>query len=187
MLPLKRKKKYSSKPQKERFKRHEIERRDTLHRLEKIERKIHKQEKTSVVFGVIAFVCLVTMGMEWVTFGFAIASFSMFYGLKDLKRKRDFLLAEYSTGAMETVVHDGFDTTTAEKIILKHAHGKKGKVYPEILAVESDLSLNEIERMLATCVDKHLASIEIDKNGRTFYYFSSFDDPYDPFADLDKK
>lgn len=172
----------------EKFKRHDIERRDALKRLEKIERKISKHEKMSVIFAIVAFVCMIANGIfDWTVIGFAIGSASMFYGLKDLKLKRDFLLKEFSSSAMDTVIPDGINTTTAEKIILKHAHAKKGKVYPEILAVESDLSLNEIEKMLRSCVDKHLATIELDKNGRTYYYFSSFDDPYDPFAELDKK
>ncbi len=171
----------------EKYKRYEIERRDAVNRLEKVERKLQKQKKMSMIFAMVAFICLVSSSGFWVSAGFAIAAASMFYGLTDLKNKRDFLIQEFSSRSMDTVVPDGINTTTAEKIILKHAHSKKGKVYPEILAVESDLSLSEIEKMLASCVNKHLATIELDKNGRTYYYFSSFDDPYDPFAELDKK
>jgi hypothetical protein len=180
------KKEYKGKAAVEKYKRHDIERRDALKRLEKIERKISKQKTMSIIFAIVAFLCMAGGAEFFVYAGFAIASGAMFYGLKDKKLKRDFLVNEFAARQMDTVIPNGFDTTTAEKIILKHAHGKKGKVYPEILAVESDLSLNEIEKMMATCVDKHLATIEIDKNGRTYYYFSSFDDPYDPFAELKK-
>ncbi|MES2766940.1 MAG: hypothetical protein V4642_13785 [Bacteroidota bacterium] len=181
------KKSYKNSSFVEKYKRHDIERRDALKRLEKIERKVQKQQKMSFIFAAVAFILLMSGAEFFVTAGFAIASGAMFYGLKDLKLKRDFLIQEFSSRAMDTIVPDGINTTTAEKIILKHAHAKKGKVYPEILAVESELSLSEIDKMMVSCVDKHLATIEIDKNGRTYYYFSSFDDPYDPFAELDKK
>jgi len=70
-----------------------------------------------------------------------------------------------------------------EKTILRHAYERQGRVYPQMLAINSDLSLAEIEHMLNLCVDKRLASIELEEKGRTYYYFSSLDDS-DPYANL---
>mgnify|MGYP005857539189 CR=1 FL=1 len=67
-----------------------------------------------------------------------------------------------------------------EKAVLRYAYEHQGKVYPELLVIESEFSLSEVENFLRYAVEKRLANIEIDANGRTFYYFSTLDnsDPY---------
>jgi hypothetical protein len=49
--------------------------------------------------------------------------------------------------------------------------------------IESEFSLAEVENFLRYAVEKRLANIEVDANGRTFYYFSTLDNS-DPYSGL---
>jgi hypothetical protein len=70
-----------------------------------------------------------------------------------------------------------------EKAVLRYAYEHQGKVYPELLVIESEFSLAEVENFLRYAVEKRLANIEVDANGRTFYYFSTLDNS-DPYSGL---
>ena len=72
-----------------------------------------------------------------------------------------------------------------EKAVLRYAFEHQGKVYPELLVIESDFSLSEVEQFLKHAVEKRLATVEIDANGRAFYYFSSLDNS-DPYSALNQ-
>lgn len=151
-------------------------------RLQHYERKYESRKKSVVVLGLIAGGMLILPGVNFsmaVIVGL-IAGYQYYSAsetLKKVNRYREELEAlEYTVFPEE---HN-----EAERHLLQHAYNNDGKVYPEVLALESDFALAEIEHVLAICVDKHIASIELDDRGRTYYYFSSFDQT-DPWSELE--
>ncbi len=151
-------------------------------RLAYFERKYESRKKSVVVLGLLAIGCVIMPGVSigaGVLFGL-IAGYQ-YYSATETNKK----IARYreELDAMGTTMFPD-EHNEAERHLLQHAYNNDGKVYPEVLALESDFALAEIEHVLAICVDKHIASIELDERGRTYYYFASFDQT-DPWDDLD--
>lgn len=63
-----------------------------------------------------------------------------------------------------------------EKRILQTAMRYKGRIYPEYLVIDCDLSLADSEKFLQQCVSHRIAFPEVDENGRIYYYFPTFDE-----------
>jgi predicted phage tail protein len=159
-------------------------------KIESTERRVEKKRKSSVVMGIIAAAFGISAIFDWemapavLIFG-GLSAFNVWQS-GEAQRKLNRLYAERDNfGALPAAPSYSQET---EKTILRHAFERQGRVYPEILAINSDLSLGEIEQMLKICVEKHLATIELDDKGRTYYYFSSLDNSdassEDPYANL---
>ncbi len=164
--------------------RREEEYRRLVRKMEVAERRIEKKKRSVAVFTIFTGIWSVAWMFADNGFGapaliFAGLAAWQFYNVKELEQKFLRLRGEYDQFAqLNTNVSY---SPSGEKAILRHAFDHKGRVYPEMLAIESDFSLAEIEQMLAMCVEKRIACIELDDKGRRYYYFSSFDnsDPYD--------
>ncbi len=62
-----------------------------------------------------------------------------------------------------------------EKKVLQAALRHQGKVYPEQLVLECDITLAVAQRFLEQCLKHRIAQLEVDERGRTYYYFPTFD------------
>jgi hypothetical protein len=159
-------------------------------KIETTERRVEKKRKSAVVMGILAAAFGISSIFDWeiaplpLIFG-GLSVFNLWQS-REAQTKLNRLYAERDNfGALPAAPMYSQET---EKTILRHAFERNGRVYPEILAINSDLSLTEIEQMLKICVEKHLAAIELDDKGRPYYYFSSLDDSdtasEDPYASL---
>lgn len=178
----------------DRMREEEIRRRNEeynrlVRKLETVERRIDRKKRTSVFMGIltgvfsIAFVFAGDGDFGPVALFFAGLTAWQVYNLKDLQQKYHKLRSYYdqfALGQAQPSYTPGY-SAKAEKVVLRHAYERSGKVYPEMLVIESEFTLAEVEQLLNMCVDKRIASIEIDDKGRKYYYFSSLDnsDPYD--------
>jgi hypothetical protein len=175
-----------------------------MKKLERTEKSLEGQKK-GVVFSLIMATCFGVgmivgdegLGVPALVFG-AIAAMAA-YNVRETRQKlfrlhdehREFL-AIPSTSAFSSPSPSSFSHTSSvhftlmEKVVLRHAYEHSGKVYAELLVIESEYSLSEVEQFLKHATEKRIASIEVDANGRTFYYFSTLDnsDPYSGFAPL---
>lgn len=165
-----------------------------IKKLERTEKSLEGQKK-GVVFSLIMAGCFgigmifgdADLGVPALVFS-AIAAMTA-YNVRETRQKlfrlqdehRDFLAL---APAPQTV--SNFNFTMMEKAVLRHALEHQGKVYAELFVIESEFSLAEIEQFLKQATEKRLANIEVDANGRTFYYFSSLDnsDPYSNFTTM---
>ncbi len=155
--------------------------RKMVRRLDLAERQMDKKKRTLVVFGILTLIGIISTETPLILI---FGSILLYKSYTTYEHKRKILkLAEECRGFEDMNFPD--ERQSQEKAILQHAYSHNGKVYPEVIALESEFSLSEIEHMLAICVDKHIATIELDDNGRTYYYFASFDTT-DPYADLNK-
>ena len=153
--------------------------RKMVRRLDLAERQLEKRRRNVVIFGGLSLASILTGEVGIIVLAFLFTGYKV-YALTEHKRKIDHLAAECRR---YEEMHIPDDKVQREKEVLRHAYNNNGRVYPERIALESDFSLSEVEHMLAICVDKHIASIELDENGRTYYYFTSLDNS-DPYADL---
>jgi hypothetical protein len=168
----------------EQYRRREEEYRRLTHKIESAEHRVEKKRKSAVTLAIFAAI----FGVSWtvsdfggaflpvVFAGFAALSFG-----KSRKWSKNFPRLYAEREAFGGLPAPPAYSNEAEKTILRHAFEHDGRVYPQMLAVQSELSLAEIEAMLKVCVDKRLASIELDEKGRPFYYFASLDES-DPYA-----
>jgi hypothetical protein len=165
--------------------RHEEEYYRLMRKIESTERRLEKKRRGFKVHSVLTAV----FGLGFV-FDSDLAALPVIFGglaalnlwtTRDIEAKLNRLYVEREQlGALPPA--RGY-SAEMEKTILRHAFEREGKVYPELLVVNSDLTLQEVEYVLKECVDKRLASIELDEKGRTYYYFASFDQS-DPYANL---
>ncbi len=82
-------------------------------------------------------------------------------------RREYYWLREYGGGRKRQV--------DWEKEVLQCALRHSGKLYPEQLVLECDMNLATARQFLDRCVHHRIAQLEVDENGRTYYYFPSFD------------
>jgi len=154
-------------------------------KIENTERRLEKKRKSFKVFTVLtgAFGVGFLFDSDFAALPLIFGGLAAlnFWTTRDVEEKLHRLYSEREAfGALPSAPTF---SSEMEKTILRHAYERQGRVYPQMLAINSDLSLAEIEQMLNLCVDKRLASIELDEKGRTYYYFSSLDDS-DPYANL---
>jgi hypothetical protein len=170
-----------------------------MKKLERTEKSLEGQKK-GVVFSLIMATCFGVgmifgdgdLGVPALVFS-AIAAMTA-YNVRETRQKlfrlqeehRDFLALPSASPSTSTSYNPGVNFTAMEKVVLRHAYEHQGKVYAELLVIESEYSLSEVEQFLKHATEKRIASIEVDANGRTFYYFSTLDnsDPYSGFAPL---
>lgn len=165
-------------------------------KLQQAERKL-ESGKRSVVFSVIMSGCFsVAMVFGDADFGvpalvFAGIAAMSAYGVRENRQKfyrlqaehQEFLALAPASTPMSPSAPANF--VLMEKVVLRYAFEHQGKVYPELLVIESDFSLSEVEQFLKHAVEKRIAAVEIDANGRAFYYFSSLDNS-DPYSALNQ-
>jgi hypothetical protein len=151
-----------------------------VRRIERAERKVAGKKKAIVVFGILTILSIFSWELAPVLC-FAGLTVYMAYSTHEAQKKLGQLHEEYhllEQGDFPmAVTHD------IERLIMQHAFKHEGKVYPEMFALESDLSLSQAEQILAVCVKKRLASIELDTDGRTYYYFARLDNS-NPYASM---
>lgn len=164
-------------------------------KLQQAEKKL-ESGKRGVVFSVIMSACFsVAMIFGDADFGvpalvFAGTAAMAAYGVRENRQKffrlqaehQEFLALAPSTTPMPSAPAN---FVLMEKAVLRYAFEHQGKVYPELLVIESDFSLSEVEQFLKHAVEKRIAAVEIDANGRAFYYFSSLDNS-DPYSALNQ-
>lgn len=163
-----------------------------IKKLERTEKSLEGQKK-GVVFSLIMAGCFgvgmifgdADLGVPALVFS-AISAMTA-YNVRETRQKLFRLQAEHQDflaipASASTTSPANF--ALMEKVVLRHALEHNGKVYPELLVIESEFTLAETEHFLRHATEKRIASIEVDANGRTFYYFSSLDnsDPYSGFA-----
>lgn len=167
-----------------------------MKKLERTEKSLEGQKK-GVVFSLIMASCFgIAMIFGDADFGVPALVFSAFaamtaYNVRETRQKlfrlqaehQDFLAIPSSSSASPSIPQ-GINFAQMEKVVLRHALEHQGKVYAELLVIESEFTLSEIEQFLKYATEKRIASIEVDANGRTFYYFSTLDnsDPYSGFS-----
>lgn len=170
----------------EEFRRREEAYRRIVRKMELTERRLERRKRVTTLMGI--FTGIWTLG--WVFSDNDLGTIALIFGgitawqifnVKELQGKLGKLRGEYEQFTLAANTSAAYYPPGGEKTILRHAYERNGRVYPEMLAIESDFSLAEIEQMLNTCVEKHIADIEIDEKGRRYYYFSSLDnsDPYE--------
>lgn len=151
-----------------------------VRRIERAERKVAGKKKAIVVFGILTVLSVFSWELTPVLFFAALTTY-MAYSTHEARKKLSELHEEYQLLEQGdfpmAVTHD------VERTIMQHAFKHEGKVYPEMFALECDVSLSQAEQILAICVKKRLASIELDTDGRTYYYFSRLDNS-NPYASL---
>lgn len=155
-------------------------------RVEREENRIEKKRKMIILFSiftVLSIASIVEMP-PFLPFVFAAIAVMQYFSLVEAKKKLLKLVDEFQR--MQNGETPGFSNEIIEKTILRHAYQNNGKAYPEIIAVESEASLSEIDRVLKLCAEKRIANVELDSNGRAYYYFPSFDN-YDPYKNLNKE
>lgn len=166
-----------------------------IKKLERTEKSLESQKK-GVVFSLIMATCFGVgmifsddgLGVPALVFS-AIAAMTA-YNVRETRQKLFRLQAEHqdflALPSASATVQAPANFALMEKVILRHAFDHQGKVYAELLVIECEFTLAEIEQFLKYATEKRLASIEVDANGRTFYYFSSLDnsDPYSGFAPI---
>ncbi len=144
--------------------------------IERTEKKMESRQKAIVVFGILAVASIFLFWeMEPVMLFSGLAGY-MAYSTHQTRKKLNRLTEEYhrlEQGDFPMAV--GY---TIERAVMQHAYSHEGKVYPELLALEADFSLSQAEQILTACVQKRLASIELDEDGRTYYYFARLDNPH---------
>jgi hypothetical protein len=166
-------------------------------KIQQTEKKLDSS-KRGVVFFVIMSACFgismifgdADLGVPALIFGgcAAMAAYSVRETRQKLFRLQDeheeFLaLAPPVPSAMGHRTTAAANFTAIEKTVLRYAFEHQGKVYPELLVIESEFSLAEVEQYLKHASEKRIAAIENDTNGRTFYYFATLDNS-DPYAGL---
>ncbi|MFY7999596.1 MAG: hypothetical protein ACOVSW_13440 [Candidatus Kapaibacteriota bacterium] len=166
-------------------------------KLQQAERKL-ESSKRGVVFSSIMSVCFgigmivgdADLGVPALVFAGMAAMTA--YGVREHRQKffrlqqehQEFLtLAPASSPPMSSASPRNF--VLMEKAVLRYAYEHNGKVYPELLVIESEFSLSEVEQFLKHAVEKRIAAVEVDANGRAFYYFSSLDNS-DPYSALNQ-
>lgn len=149
-----------------------------VRKIERMEKSLETKQKMMVVSGILAIVVPI-LSWEFPPFLFfaGLAAY-LAYSIRHSKDKLAQLHSDY-----QRLEEGNFSMPVAyavERSVIQHAYKHNGKVYPELLALEADLSLSQTESLLSSCVQKRLASIELDTDGRTYYYFSRLDttDPY---------
>lgn len=168
-------------------------------KLQQAEKKL-ESGKRGVVFSVIMSACFTVgmifgdadLGVPALIFG-GIAAMSA-YSVRENRQKfyrlqaehQEFLALAPSPNQSPTMMSSSpTNFVMMEKAVLRYAFEHQGKVYPELLVIESDFSLSEVEQFLKHAVEKRIAAVEIDANGRAFYYFSSLDNS-DPYSALNQ-
>ncbi len=146
-------------------------------RIEKLEQSIAKSRKRMAWQGSFSVFFLVMSMAEsegfFAAVSFTLMCFTGFQALRLKKQKQE--LHHVLTSPMFGHIPPTNADTDIEKKILRHAHNNRGIVFPELMAVQSDLALSEIERILMQCLNRQLCTIEIDDSGRRYYYFASLD------------
>ncbi len=166
-----------------------------MKKMERTERSLEGKKK-GVVFSLIMAACFgissivsgdADLGVPTMVFG-AMAAMTA-YNVRETRQKLFRLQAEHQDFlALPSNPSIGAPSITnfayMEKAVLRHALEHNGKVYAELMVIESEFTLAEIEQFLKHASEKRLASIEVDANGRTYYYFSTLDnsDPYSGFS-----
>lgn len=154
--------------------------RNTLRRVQRTEHKVESTKKGVVIMAVITVVIsLASREIEpFLIFG-GITTV-LYFELQSQKKKFQRLLAELASyGNVQEITAD----VTSEKIVLQFAHRNRGKVYPEVLVLQTELSLQDVEKVLQSCVERKICSVELDGNGRMYYYFATLDN-LDPYSQL---
>ncbi len=167
-------------------------------KLQQAERKL-ESSKRGVVFSTIMSVCFsigmvvgdADLGVPALVFA-GLAAMTA-YGVRENRQKfyrlqdehREFLALGPASPSAPMPPSAPANFVMMEKSVLRYAYQHQGKVYPELLVIESDFSLAEIEQFLKHAIEKRIAGVEIDANGRTFYYFSSLDNS-DPYSALNQ-
>lgn len=151
-----------------------------VRRIERAERKVSGKKKAIVVFALLTMVSVFSWEVPPVLF-FAALTVYMTYSTYEARKKLEQLYEQYEMLEQGdfpmAVTHD------IERAIMQHAFKHEGKVYPEMFALETDVSLSQAEQILALCVKRRLASIELDTDGRTYYYFARLDN-FNPYSSL---
>lgn len=152
-----------------------------VRRIERLEKSLETRQKFMVISAILTVVVPI---LSWefppiLLFGGLTAYLA--YSIRHSKEKLAQLHSEYQR--LEQGDFPMPVTYAVERSVIQHAYKHNGKVYPELLSLEADLSLSQAEGLLSSCVQKRLASIELDTDGRTYYYFSRLDTT-DPYASL---
>ena len=149
--------------------------------IERTEKKLEGRQKAIVVFGIMAVASILLFwDIEPVLFFSGMTGY-MAYSTYQTRKKLDRLTEEYHRLEQgDFPVAMGY---AIERAVMHHAYTHEGKVYPELLALEADFSLSQAEQILAACVRKRMASIELDADGRTYYYFARLDS-YNPYTSI---
>jgi hypothetical protein len=145
--------------------------------LAKIERKYEKQRKGfvfSASMSALGFV-LSLADSDWTTLLFIFGASTIYHGIRMNDSKRIVHDLRRSLGMGGESIASSVADTDIEKSVLRHAHSNKGIVYPELLAVQSDISLVDIQRVIDQCLQRSLCILELDDMGRRYYYFASLD------------
>lgn len=141
--------------------------------IERTEKKLEGRQKAIVVFGILAVASIFLLWeIEPVLFCTGMAGY-MAYSAHQTRRKLNRLTEEF-----HRLEQGDFPMATGyaiERAVMQHAYSHAGKVYPELLALEADFSLSQAEQILAACVRRRMATIELDDDGRTYYYFARLD------------
>jgi hypothetical protein len=163
-----------------------------VRKLDTTERKLERKRKTIAVTGIFASI-FTTVSVfadgDFVVPAIVFAGLTALniFNMRELRTKLFRLHAEH-----QQFLALAADTTTAvapanaiaiEKTVLRYANEHQGRVYPERVVIDSEFSLAEIEAYLKMAMEKRICELEVDGNGRTYYYFSSLDSS-DPYTNL---
>lgn len=165
-------------------------------KLQQAERKLESSKRGMVFFSIMSVCFGIAMIVGDADFGVpalvcgGIAAMTG-YSVRENRQKffrlqaehQEFLALGPSSAPMAPAAPANF--VLMEKAVLRYAFQHNGKVYPELLVIESEFSLSEVEQFLKHAVEKRIAALEIDANGRSFYYFSSLDNS-DPYSALNQ-
>lgn len=158
-----------------------------VRKADQTERSAESNRKGSIFFAVGALIFFVSAIFEWES-GLLVPA-SIFGGLsfisyttfREKVKKLDTVRAEIAMLASRVDVPmpvrnaPSAAAISLEKVILQQAKQSKGRVYVEHVALETSGSIDQIESGLKSLVEKKIASVEFDNNGRVYYYFPSFD------------
>ncbi|MCS6807440.1 MAG: hypothetical protein RML40_01755 [Bacteroidota bacterium] len=169
-----------------------------LRKLERAELRIKRSKRNTVLFSVMSACFTVGMLASNIEFGapalICAGIATMFaYSAREHRKeynrlqseKRELLVLSSSSPASLGGATISDYNVQLEKAILRYAYQNQGKVYPELFVIESEFSLAEVEHYLQHAVDKRIATIELDSNGRSVYYFSRLD-MSDPYASVEQ-
>jgi ribosomal protein S20 len=145
-------------------------------RIEKLERSIAKSQKRLAWQGSFSVFFMMMSIAKSEGFFAAISIMLMFFtGFQVMRvRRQKHELERALANPAFANIHAPIDTDI-EKKILRHAHSNRGIVFPELMAVQSDVALSDIERVIMQCLHRQLCTIEIDDLGRRYYYFAGLD------------
>ncbi len=141
--------------------------------IERTEKKLEGRQKAIVVFGILTVASILLIWELPPVLFFASMTGYMAYSTHQTRKKLGRLTEEYHR--LEQGDFPMAASHSIERAVMQHAYSHEGKVYPELLALEADFSLSQAEQILTACVRKRLASIELDEDGRTYYYFVRLD------------